>query len=393
MEQQKKEYNPFSQRLQDVDINTSYNPIQGVEKAPAMSLDAALSFAQSGDPDLSSHDFTSNLSCAQLFAENLSDPNLSTEEAAIINFYTQESPFYRLLNQRLRNSDRQVLKPYFPLLKLLITAIRKLTPVTQPVYRGVKANLFDKYQNLKGKKEIWWSFGSTTDSVDVLQNEAFLGKKGARTMFLINALNARDISPYSAIKSEREYILLPGSIFVVEGVLDTEVVVIQLKELLVPGMEILSQVTPVSPTKHSSVSPKNAPENIQNLLPVIQTEPGVRPSKQKDSGQYNDQVKSQGHQFPLSKSGSLPVTHNNIVWGTPEFTCNGCKTRFKFADKLARGKDHQGYGYGEKTYLSHDVLKICKKKYKTFILRSAQKCPVCNTTLHWIPETVKKNYP
>jgi len=335
-----KEYHPFSQRLQDVDINTSFNPIQGVENAPEMSLEAALSFAQSSDPDLSSHDFTSNLSCAQLFAENLDDPILSPEEAAIINFYTQESPFYRLLNQRLRNSDRQVLKPYFPLLKLLISSIRKLTPITQPVYRGVKANLFDKYQNLKGKKEIWWSFGSTTDSVDVLQNEAFLGKKGARTMFLINALNARDISPYSAIKSEREYILLPGSIFMVEGVLDTDVVVIQLKELRVPGMEILSQVTPVSPTieVHSTVTTKYAPDNIQNLLPVIQTEPvtpvitesGVRISKQRDSGQYIDPLKSQ-HLMAPAKSGSLPAAPKNIVWGTHDFNCNGCQTRFKYA--------------------------------------------------------------
>jgi hypothetical protein len=57
--------------------------------------------------------------------------------------------------------------------------------------------------------------------VGVLENPMFMGKSGARCMFNINCVSARDIQRYSAMGSkEREYVLLPGSSFVVEDILD-----------------------------------------------------------------------------------------------------------------------------------------------------------------------------
>ena len=49
----------------------------------------------------------------------------------------------------------------------------------------------------------------------------FMGKSGSRCLFTITAVSARDIQRYSALGSkEREFVLIPGSCFVVEAILD-----------------------------------------------------------------------------------------------------------------------------------------------------------------------------
>jgi len=152
------------------------------------------------------------------------------DEVCALHLYTQESPFYKLLNARLRDRNRQLLKPFFPLLKIMINALQKLPPIDKTVYRGVKKNLLSKYKEKIGKKEIWWSFSSTTVSISVLQNELFLGKEGDRSMFIISGVSLRDISRYSAIPGEQELLLLPGTVFIVDSVLDSNLAVVQLKE-------------------------------------------------------------------------------------------------------------------------------------------------------------------
>jgi len=191
------------------------------------------------------------LSVTEDFAYDLGDTILSTDEVRIINLYTQESPFYRILNARLRNRDRQILKPYFPVLKLMVGALNKLPPINQIVYRGVKLNLREKYMKKTGKSEIWWSFGSTTERMDVLTNEMFLGEKGERTMFIISSLTCRDISQYSAISTEKELLLLPGTVLVVESILPQgELTLVQLKEKIDPRLSIL----PSSNSTHVSTN-------------------------------------------------------------------------------------------------------------------------------------------
>jgi hypothetical protein len=121
---------------------------------------------------------------------------------------------------------------------------------------------------LKGKSEIWWSFGSTTDSIEVLTNEMFLGDKGERTMFLISAQTVRDISRYSAISTEKEYLFLPATVVVVESILPQgELTVIQLKEKIDPRLAILS--TEKSPRYVEQNSPRY--DINQHSLTVKQT--------------------------------------------------------------------------------------------------------------------------
>jgi hypothetical protein len=411
------------------------NPIQGLELAPSLSLKESLTHAQNGDEELASHNFNMNLFCASTFAENHTDPELTEEDVSIIHFYTQETPFYKILNSRLRNSDRQILKPYFPILKLMITAIRKIPPAKITLYRGVKLNLLEKYNKLKNKREIWWSFGSTTESVNVLQNETFLGKSGPRSMFVIQSQTARDISNYSAMQGEKEFILLPGSVFVVDGVLDSGVTIVTLKEII-PDWDILPVAAPVpipkvkqqprpasvtlpsnektghisstveqqiqqQPQSHSLTLPSNG--NMGHISPTVEQQPQQPPQQLSSPSLSWTSIIPGNHPRPQNpapilhvpkntpRTGNnpipppqpIPVAINVVIWGE-KFKCINCDNVFKFVKRLARAENQNGYGYGAKAYLETDHFHVLGKKFENFILRSTINCPICNHSIQWV---------
>ena len=51
---------------------------------------------------------------------------LTRDMAAAIYFYTMDSNFYRQVNKLLRVEDHTALKPFFPYLRLLLVALRRL---------------------------------------------------------------------------------------------------------------------------------------------------------------------------------------------------------------------------------------------------------------------------
>ena len=53
----------------------------------------------------------------------------------------------------------------------------------------------------EGRVITWWSFSSCTTKLSVLENPAFLGKAGDRTIFQILTHRGIDNSPYSAVRS------------------------------------------------------------------------------------------------------------------------------------------------------------------------------------------------
>ncbi len=107
-------------------------------------------------------------------------------------------------------------------MKLLLTALHKIPPSANTLYRGVAKSLAQLPQKLeKGKSVVWWAVTSTASHVSVLENPQFMGQSGPRCLFTIKATSARDIQRYSAMGStEREFVLPPGSCFVVEDILD-----------------------------------------------------------------------------------------------------------------------------------------------------------------------------
>eukprot|EP00698_Gefionella_okellyi_P024208 TRINITY_DN847_c0_g1_i10.p1 TRINITY_DN847_c0_g1~~TRINITY_DN847_c0_g1_i10.p1 ORF type:complete len:393 (-),score=99.70 TRINITY_DN847_c0_g1_i10:69-1247(-) len=227
----------YVNRVLDVSVGLQSSPIFGVRDAPALSIDDCVSYAKQREPLLAFESLGGVLFCAHTFAEELQDELLTQDEVAAVHIYTQQSPWYPTLNERLRERDRELLKPFFPYIRLLLTALYKLPPWAGILFRGVKRDLRADFK--PKSKKIWWAFSSAATRLDVMQSEQFLGKTGDRTLFHIATSMGVDIQRYSAFStSEAEVLLLPGTCVVVDSVLDlgNGVVMVQLKEQIVKGL-------------------------------------------------------------------------------------------------------------------------------------------------------------
>ena len=130
------------------------------------------------------------------------------------------------------------------------------------VYRGVKLDLSAQYP--KGSTVTWWGFSSCTTSVDVLNNEQFLGQSGTRTLFTIECHSAKSIKQYSFYPEEEEVLLPPARQFQVMGCLNqgNGLHIIQLKEIQ-PKFPLINPVpqpsTISSKPKQKSISTPPSP--------------------------------------------------------------------------------------------------------------------------------------
>ncbi|CAF4843679.1 unnamed protein product [Rotaria sp. Silwood1] len=204
-------------------------PIQGFEKMPLVSLEEAVAPLVSLIPDIEQ--------MVWIVKQNCGDPKdgLTSDESASIMLYTMEweptsESFYFKINTILRAPSRELLKPWFLYLRLIVNALGKLPSTVRPVYRGVKLDLSTEY--IKGKTIVWWGFSSCTLSIDTLSNERFLGKSGIRTLFCIECDAGKNIQQHSFYPEEVELLLLPARQFEIVGCLDqgNGLHIIQLKE-------------------------------------------------------------------------------------------------------------------------------------------------------------------
>jgi hypothetical protein len=114
-------------------------------------------------------------------------------------------------------------------MKLLLTALSKVPPVSQVVYRGAIGDLSNIYPT--GRRFAWWGFSSCTAKSEVL--EQFLDSAGKRTIFNIECDTGKDIRRHSENEKEEEVLLLPGRQFQVVSCVraGTDFHIIQLKEV------------------------------------------------------------------------------------------------------------------------------------------------------------------
>ena len=181
-------------------------PIKGYAKEPLLSLDDAVQPIHELLDDLDRMVYT-----AKWNSKKPAD-GLTLDESAAIHLYTMqwEEPhvsLYTTLNRILRSERREPLKPWFRYLKLILTALFKLPSVRSTVWRGVRGNLSDQYDD----EHIWWGFSSCTENMEVMQQ--FVGTSGVRTLFSIECINGKIIRPHSFYKNESEILLLPGTFF------------------------------------------------------------------------------------------------------------------------------------------------------------------------------------
>lgn len=163
---------------------------------------------------------------------------LTIDESAAIRLYTIEwetshRSLYSMLNYTLKNSDREHLRPYLKYLKLLLTALVKL-PCVPPltIWRGVTKDLSANFPS--GTAVTWWAFSSCTTELPVLESNMYLGNSGARTLFSVEAINARRVDAHSHFVGENEVLLLPGTHMIVQSQFSpaTDLHVIHLKQVI-----------------------------------------------------------------------------------------------------------------------------------------------------------------
>ncbi|CAF3973027.1 unnamed protein product, partial [Rotaria sp. Silwood2] len=137
-----------------------------------------------------------------------SEHGLTRDESAAVFLYTMEcgeNSLYQVINRALRAEDRSSLKPWFGYLKLFDTGVQKLPTVRKNLWRGVPTDIAKNFK--KGDEFTWWTISSCSTSVNIIKD--FLGSNS--TLFLIEAVNGKDISRYTNFPSESEVILCPGT--------------------------------------------------------------------------------------------------------------------------------------------------------------------------------------
>ncbi|CAF1450934.1 unnamed protein product [Rotaria sordida] len=208
---------------------TVKTPLSGYEKQPLMSLEEALKPVDHLIEDLRRHVAIAKGNCRK------PKDGLTPDESASIMVYSmewEESPLYKILNVALRSEDRHKIKPWFPYLKLLMTALHKLPSFQGIVWRAVQIDLSNQYT--KGQRMNWWSVSSTTRDASVFEN--FIHQSGKRTVFTIECKNGKLIKNHSQYPSDDEVLLMPGFYFEVTSVFKpaVDMHIITLKEIDLP---------------------------------------------------------------------------------------------------------------------------------------------------------------
>jgi hypothetical protein len=215
------------------DIKPELDPIVGYAAEPLLPLSKACAPLET---------IVYNLSAGVKLAldETSEQPSdgLTIDESAAIRLYTMEwnrphRSLYSMLNQTLKESNRENLRPYLKYLKLLLTALVKLPCMPQQtVWRGVTKDLSE--QCPLGTIVTWWTFSSCTAEMSVLTNDMYLGNTGSRTLFSVEAINSRAIRAHSHFPNEDEILLLPGTHMVVQSQLSPapDLHIIHLKQVV-----------------------------------------------------------------------------------------------------------------------------------------------------------------
>ncbi|CAF0791070.1 unnamed protein product [Adineta steineri] len=199
-------------RFSDIDCSfKELKPVYGYRSQKLVTIEKALELIQSRIDELPYF-----IKIAKKYCHYPSEHGLTHDESASIYIYTMEwgeQTLYRVLNQTLRNENRHLLKVWFPYLKLFDTALNKIPTVKETVWRGIPEDIGKGFH--ENDTIIWWSISSCSSKVNVIKG--FLGNEKNSTTFLIEALNGKKVSGYTAHESEDEIILRMGTEFRVKS--------------------------------------------------------------------------------------------------------------------------------------------------------------------------------
>jgi hypothetical protein len=180
-------------------------PIAGYWAYPLVSLEQALEPVSSQIEQLDR-----SIKEAKKHCHYPSKHGLTHDESAAIFLYTMEAgdySFYRILNKILREEDRSKVKPWFAYLKLFDTALNKLPTLKENVWRGICSDVINYYN--ENQLFTWWSVSSCSLSTHVVQS--FLNPDIKSTLFMIEAINGKNLAGYTIYPNEKEVILRLGT--------------------------------------------------------------------------------------------------------------------------------------------------------------------------------------
>jgi hypothetical protein len=200
-------------RFGDIDVSFKrLPPVYGYHSEKLFSLEKSLELIESQIDQLPRY-----IKIAKRYCHFPSEHGLTKDQSAAVYIYTMEwggTSLYRVLNKALRAENRQGLKIWFPYLKLFDTALDLLPTARRgAVWRGVSRDIGKEFA--ENQLVTWWSFNSCSSSVHVIKN--FLGDENNATLFLIEAVNGKNVSGYTQYENENEVILRMGSQFHVNG--------------------------------------------------------------------------------------------------------------------------------------------------------------------------------
>ena len=151
---------------------------------------------------------------------------LTSDQSAAIMLYCivwrpREQCLYTRFNAVLQSRSPQQLKPWLFYVKLLFSALLQLPSIDLTVYRGSQSNLQQQYS--LDQTITWLELSLSTGSLEYLESDACLGKKGVRTICTIRGSTVKDIHQHTYDASNRLALFLPGRRFkVIESFNQTE---------------------------------------------------------------------------------------------------------------------------------------------------------------------------
>ena len=175
------------------------SPIYGYQHLPLLSLEKATEKIFPLVPGLMNYVVQAKQKC------NRNSSILTWDESAAIYLYSMPTSFFSHLNKALRDENRDILKPWFAYLKLLIHALEKLPSLEIDVWRGVVGDIGSKL--VKNDVQTWWSVNSCSTDLKVVG--LYLGENG--TLFAIKSRSGKNISSFSTFNTECEVVLMPGT--------------------------------------------------------------------------------------------------------------------------------------------------------------------------------------
>jgi hypothetical protein len=199
-------------RFGDVEITAKkLPPVYGYHSQNLVSLEKAMEPIEPHIRQLSRY-----VKLAKEHCHFPSEHDLTHDESAAVYIYTMdwdEESLYRVVNQALRSENRQALKIWYPYLKLFDTALNKLPTLKEVVWRGVPLDIGKNFT--QNQVLTWWTINSCSSLVGVVRD--FLDNNKNSTLFLIEAINGKNISAYAEREYENEVILKMGTKLRVKG--------------------------------------------------------------------------------------------------------------------------------------------------------------------------------